>query len=53
MLDISLQIVDSVFGYCPSRLFVVIVVVMPVVVVMVVYDHNHLRLSRIRYRDAE
>jgi hypothetical protein len=53
ILSISLQIVNSVFGSRPSRLFVMIVVVMPVVVVMVVNYHNHLCLSRIRYRDAE
>jgi hypothetical protein len=53
MLNISLQVINSVFGCCPSRLFVVIVVVVPVVVVMAVDNHYHLRLSRIRYRDAE
>jgi hypothetical protein len=53
MLNISLQVINSVFGSYPSRLFVVIMVVMSVVVMTVVDYHNHLCLSRIRYRDAE
>jgi hypothetical protein len=56
MLNIPLQIVDSVFGSGPSRLFVVIVVVvmMPVVVMMgLTYSHHDLRLRRKRCREAE
>jgi hypothetical protein len=55
MLNISLQIVDSVFGSCPSSLLVIVVVVMmPVVVMMALtYSHHNLRLCRIRYCGTE
>jgi hypothetical protein len=36
MLNISLQVINSVFGSGPSRLFVVIVVVVPVMMMMTV-----------------